>query len=62
MKWKLCFRIIAKLGNSKRQHCSRQEKKNKAGTIVRKSPQRKRKEEEKTEKKKSLFLFAYESQ
>ena len=26
-KQKLCFRITAKLGNSKRQHCSRQERK-----------------------------------
>ena len=25
MKQKLCFKIIAKLGNSKGQHCSRQE-------------------------------------
>ena len=27
MKQKMCFRIIAKLGNSKRQHSSRQERK-----------------------------------
>ena len=27
MKRKLCFKITAKLGNSKRQHCSWQEKK-----------------------------------
>ena len=25
MKQKLCFRIIVRLGNSKRQHCSQQE-------------------------------------
>ena len=25
MKWRLCFKITAKLGNSKGQHCSRQE-------------------------------------
>ena len=56
MKWWLCIRITAKLGNSKRQHCSWQEKKKrkkekkkkiyiyiyKLGTIVRKSPRRKR--------------------
>ena len=29
MKRWLCFRITAKLGNSKRQHCSQQEKKKK---------------------------------
>ena len=29
MKQRLCFRITAKLGNSKRQHYSRQEKKKK---------------------------------
>ena len=28
MKRRLCFRITAKLGNLKRQHCSQQEKKN----------------------------------
>ena len=27
MRQQICFRITAKLGNSKRQHCSRQEKK-----------------------------------
>ena len=29
MKQRLCFRITTKLGNSKRQHCSRLEKKKK---------------------------------
>ena len=27
MRQQICFRITAKLGNSKREHCSRQEKK-----------------------------------
>ena len=49
MKQRLCFRITAKLGNSKRQHCSRKEKiKNKVGTLFG--------EKKKKKKKKSLFF------
>ena len=53
MKRWLCFRITAKLGNSKGQHCSWQEKKKCTyieGSIVQKSPQRKRKKRSRTDR------------
>ena len=59
MKRKLCFRITAKLENSKRQHCLWQErKKNNAGPTIQKSPwkEKKKKVEEMTKKKKCPFI------
>ena len=58
MKRRLCFRITAKLGNLKRQHCSWQEKKKiyiyiyicKLGSTVRKSPRRKRRRKDKKDR------------
>ena len=64
MKRKLCLRITTKLGNSKRQHCSWQEKKMKWGPFFEKT--REKKKEKKREKKKEkilfFFLFAYKPQ
>jgi len=61
MKQRLCFRITAKMGNSKRQHCSQQEKKIEWGPLFeeKKNPRRKRKEEGKTEKKKCLYFCSH---
>ena len=69
MKRRLCFRITAKLGNLKRQHCSWQEKKKKYIYIyiymkVRvhcsKKPAKKKKKER--QKGQGSLLFAYELQ
>ena len=54
MKRWLHFKITAKLGNSKRQHCSRREKyihMYKLGSIVRKSPQRKKRRKDRKGRK-----------
>ena len=54
MKRRLCFRITAKLGNSKGQHCTQQEKKKCIyieGSTVQKSPRRKRKKRSRKDKK-----------
>ena len=58
MKWMLCFRIIAKLGNSKRQHCTQQEEKKKLGPTVQKKPTKEKKKER--HKEEESLLFAYE--
>ena len=46
MKQKLCFRIVTKLGNSKRQHYSWQEEKNKVGPLFEKVHEEKEKKKE----------------
>ena len=65
MKQQLCFKITAKLGNPKRQHCSRQEYiyiyiyeymcMCKVGTTVQKAHERK--EDGKTERAEKDFFF-----
>ena len=55
MKQKLCFRITAKLGNPKRQHCSRQERKWGRAHYL-KNPAKKKK----IKKERKDFLFIYE--
>ena len=57
IKRKLCLRITTKLGNSKRQHCSWQEKKNEVGPIFRKNPKKKRKEKRKEEGENTFFFI-----
>ena len=56
MKRKLCFKITAKLGNSKRQRCSWQERKKKLrwGPLFKKAHEGK--EEGKTEKTRKSFV------
>ena len=59
MKRKLCFKITAKLGNSKRQHCSWQEgKKKKGGAHCLKKPTKEKKKGR--QKGGESLLFAYE--
>ena len=66
MKRRLCFRITAKLGNSKRQHYSWQEKKIYiyiyilAGVHYSKKPVKKKKKER--QKGQGSLLLAYEPQ
>ena len=65
MKQRLCFKITAKLGNSKRQHCSRQEYiyiyiyvcMCKVGTTIQKA--RERKEDGKTERAEKFFYYSH---
>ena len=55
IKQKLCFRITAKLGNSKKQHYSWQEKKQSWGHCLKKLAKKKKRRRKDREKKKSLF-------
>ena len=59
MKRKLCLRITTKLGNSKRQHCSWQEKKNEVGPIFRKNPKKKEKKRKEKRRRRKYFFFFF---
>ena len=59
IKRKLCLRITTKLENSKRQHCSWQEKKNEVGPIFRKNPRKKKIKEKRKEEGENTFFFIY---
>ena len=59
MKRKLCLRITTKLGNSKRQHCSWQEKKMKWGPFFEKTQKKKKRKEKRKEEGENTFFFFF---
>ena len=60
MKRKLCFRITAKLENSKRQHCLWQErKKNNAGPTIQKSPWKEKKKSRRKDKEEEESFYSH---